>query len=198
MRANHPEEIVANEEKDLARARTLVPRIPLPAFQVLLIDEMGKNISGTGMDTKVIGRGVELQPGEAPAIRVVYVRDLTPETEGNAVGVGLAEIMHERLYRKIDLQKTCLNSRTSLNVPLSRMPFFVPSDRDALDFGLGHLGRPEPEEQGLVWIRNTQQLGRIAVSESLVPQVAPLSGWRLAPESFAPQFDAEGNLASPW
>ena len=106
VRASRPEEIVANEEKDLARARTLVPRIPLPAFQVLMVDEMGKNISGTGMDTKVIGRGVELQPGEAPAIRVVYVRDLTAESEGNAVGVGLADIMHERLYRKIDLQKT--------------------------------------------------------------------------------------------
>ena len=189
---------MTGDEKDLARARTLVPRIPLPAFQLLIVDKMGKNISGTGMDTKVIGRGVKLQPGEAPEIRVVYVRDLTEETEGNAVGVGLAEIMHERLYRKIDLQKTTLNSRTSLNVPLSRMPFFVPSDRDALDFGLGHLGCPEPEEQGLVWIRNTQQLGSLAVSESLVHQVEKLDGWRIAAESFAPRFDEQEDLVSPW
>jgi hypothetical protein len=198
VRASRPEDIVANEEKDLARARALVPRIPLPQFQVLIVDELGKNISGTGMDTKVVGRGVDLQPGEAPSIRVVYVRDLTAESEGNAVGVGLADIMHERLYRKIDLQKTLINARVSLNVPLFRMPFFLPSDRESLDLALGHLGSPTPEGQRLVWIRNTLELGHIAVSEALVPQVAALGGWRLSPESFAPQFDEQGDLRSPW
>jgi len=198
VRASRPEEIVANEEKDLARARALVPRIPLPEFQLLIVDEMGKNISGAGMDTKVIGRGVELQPGEAPSIRVVYVRDLTAASEGNAIGVGLADIMHERLYRKIDLQKTLINARVSLNVPLFRMPFFMPSDRESLDLALGHLGSPTPEEQRLVWIRNTLDLGHIAVSEPLVPQVAALDGWRLSPESFAPQFDEQGDLVSLW
>jgi len=198
LRASRPEEIVANEEKDLARARALVPRIPLPAFQVLLVDELGKNISGTGMDTKVIGRGVDLQPGEAPIIKVVYVRDLTAASEGNAIGVGLADIMHERLYRKVDLHKTLINARVSLNVPLFRMPFFLPSDRESLDLALGHLGRPTPEEQRLVWILNTQNLGRIAISEPLVPQVAALAGWRLSPDRFTPQFDEQGDLRSPW
>jgi len=198
VRANRPEEIVANEERDLARARTLVPRIPVPAFQVLMVDEVGKNISGAAMDTKVVGRVVKLEPGEAPEIGLIYARDLTSESEGNAIGIGLADLMHERLFRKIDLQKTHVNARVSLWPPMARLPFFLPSDREALDVGLGYLGRPEPEEQSLVWIRNTLNLGRIAVSEALVPQVAVLSGWRLAPESFAPQFDEQGDLLSPW
>jgi hypothetical protein len=198
LRASRPEDIVANEEGDLARARALVPRIPLSRFQVLMVDEIGKNISGTGMDTKVIGRGPKQAPGEAPEIGLIYVRDLTRETEGNALGIGLADLLRERAFRKIDIQKTHVNARTSLWPPMARLPFFLPSDREALDVGLGFLGRPEPEEQHLVWIRNTLNLGRIAVSEALVSQVAALDGWRLAPESFAPQFDAEGNLTAPW
>ena len=131
------------------RARALVPRIPLPGFQVLMVDEVGKNVSGTGMDTKVIGRGVKLRPGEAPEIGLIYARDLTEETAGNALGIGLADLMHERVYRKIDLQKTHVNARVQMLPPMARLPFFLPSDREALDFGLGHLGRPEPEEQRL-------------------------------------------------
>ena len=180
VRASRPENIVAHEETDLARARALVPRIPLSGFQVLMVDEVGKNVSGTGMDTKVIGRGVKLRPGDAPAIDLIYARDLTEETAGNALGIGLADLMHERVYRKIDLQKTHVNARVQMLPPMARLPFFLPSDREALDFGLGHLGRPEPEEQRLVWIRNTLNLERMAISEALVPQVAALDGSRIA------------------
>ncbi len=197
VRAARPEGVVAQEEESLALARRLVPRIPINEVQLLIVDELGKNISGAGMDTKTIGRGVELQPGEAPEIRLIYVRDLTPESEGNAAGVGFADIIHERLYRKIDFEKTYINARTSLNPPAARLPIPSPSDCEALRLALGHLGSPDPEEQRVVWIRNTLNLNRIAVSRYLAREARALAGWRLDPKPLAPQFDAAGNLTSP-
>jgi hypothetical protein len=197
VRAARPENLVAMEEQALAMARPLVPRMPFSQFQLLIVDEMGKNVSGSGMDTKVIGRGVKLQPGEAPEIDVIYVRDLTLESRGNALGIGLADLMHERLYRKIDLHKMYANARTSMNPPMPRLPIFWPSDREALDFALGALGSPEPAEQHTVWIRNTLSLDRLAVSEGLANEAGAVSGWRVLSEVCTPEFDAEGNLASP-
>ncbi len=189
LRAASAAGIAAMEEACLERARPLVARIPFPKLDLLIVDELGKNISGTGLDTKIVGRGVELQPGEAPQIRLIYVRDLTPESGGNALGVGLADAIHERLYRKIDLQKMYANARTSMNPPMPRIPIFLPSDQEALAWLLGALGSPEPAEQRVAWIRNTLNLNRIAISERLARDAAGLPGWRLLPEPFAPAFD---------
>ena len=196
LRAADAAGIVAMEEACLESARQWVARIPFPKLDLLIVDELGKNISGTGLDTKIVGRGVELQPGEAPQIRLIYVRDLTPESGGNALGVGLADAIHERLYRKIDLQKMYANARTSMNPPMPRIPIFWPSDQQALAWLLGALGSPEPAEQRVAWIRNTLNLNRIAISELLARDAAALPGWRLLPEPFAPAFDEAGNFAS--
>ena len=197
-RAALPEDLAGVEETALQLARTLVPRIPFTAFHLLVVDEMGKNISGTGMDSKVIGRGVDLPPGEAPTISMIYVRDLTPESAGNAVGMGFADVIHERLYRKIDFQKTYLNARTSLNPAASLLPIHLPSDREALDLVLGHLGSPEPAEQRVVWIPNTLCLGRMAISAALAREAAALERWRLLEGAHAADFDPAGDLKSLW
>jgi hypothetical protein len=189
---------VEEEESTLQLARTLVPRIPFPAFHLLVVDEMGKNVSGTGMDTKVIGRGVELPPGEAPAISMIYVRDLTSESGGNAVGMGSADVIHERLFRKIDFQKTYLNARTALNPGGGRLPIHLPSDREALDLALGHLGSPEPAEQRIIWIRNTLSLDRMAISAPLAREAAALKRWRLLEGTYRADFDLAGDLKSLW
>ena len=136
-------------------------------------------------------------PPESPQIRVIYARDLTSVSEGNATGVRLADVIHERLYRKIDYEKTAINVRTSLNLPIARIPMYSTSDRDALDFALGYLGSPRPEEQRAVWIRNTLSLGRIGISESLARDAVDLEGWRLTPEALTVEFDATGNVHSP-
>jgi hypothetical protein len=196
VRAARPENVVVEEQDLLWLARPLVPRIPFAKFQLLVVDELGKNVSGTGMDTKVIGRGVELQPGESPQIDLIYVRDLTTESGGNAVGIGLADVIHERLFRKIDFQKTYLNSRVSLNPVPSKLPMHLDSDQDALDLLFGHLGRPGPEEQRVVWIRNTLSLNRLLISAPLTYDAGKLPGWRLFPQELRPQFDSAGNLAS--
>lgn len=196
VRAARPEGIIAVEEETLRLARRLVPQLPCPKIDLLIVNELGKNISGAGMDTKVIGRGVEFEGKEitqGPEIRLIYVRDLTPESLGNAVGIGLADFMHERLYRKIDLEKTYLNARTSLNPLAARLPVYLRSDRDAFDFALGALGAPQPDDQRVAWIRNTLNLDRVAVSEGLAREAGSASGWRLAPGVYTPAFDAEGN-----
>jgi len=199
VRASLPAGIIAQEEASLKIARALVPRIPFPKIDLLIVDEIGKNISGAGMDTKVVGRGLDAKqmPPEAPQVRVIYARDITPVSEGNATGVGLADLIHERLYRQIDHKKTTINLRTSLNLPLSRTPIHLTSDRDALDFAFGSLGSPAPEEQRTVWIRNTLNLARIGVSERLAREATSLQGWRLRPEALSVEFDASGNVDSP-
>ncbi len=197
VRAEAAEGIVALDEACLQIARPLVARIPFPKLDLLIVEELGKNISGTGLDTKIVGRGVELHEGEAPQIRLIYVRDLTAESAGNALGVGLSDAIHERLYQKIDLKKMYANAKTSMNPPMPRIPIFFPDDQQALAWLLGALGSPEPAEQRMAWIRNTLNLQRIAVSELLAQDAAALSGWRLLPEPFAPGFDDSGNLLTP-
>ncbi len=195
--ASLPEGIVAQEEKALAMAKRLVARIPFCELDLLIVDELGKNISGSGMDTKVIGRGLPSLPPEAPRIRAIYARDLTEESEGNAAGVGLADLIHERLFQKIDYQKTFSNVRTSLNLPLAQIPLHCPSDRDALDFALGYLGSARPEQQRIAWIRNTLELDRIACSQALASEISKLDGWTLEPQPILPKFDRNGDTCSP-
>ncbi len=194
IRPARPEEIPAVEEQALDLARRTVARLPFPQLDLLIVDEMGKNISGSGMDTKVIGRGIENGAAHAPAIRLIYVRDLTEASGGNALGVGMADLIHERLFRKVNLERTYINVRTSLNAPMARLPMYFSTDRAALNFAWAALGRPAPEGQQMAWIHNTLAVNRFAISEGLRAQAERLEGWRVSAETFEPHFDAAGNL----
>ena len=110
----------------------------------------------------------------------------------------MVDAIHERFYRKIDLSKTYMNARTSLNPFMARVPMHLPTDREALDYMLATLGGPGEQEQRIVWIRNTLELNRVAVSSSFAQETGVLGGWRLLPEEFAPRFDDSGNLVSPF
>jgi len=198
VRATLPEGMVAAEESALALARDLMPRLPFSHLDLLLVDEMGKNISGAGMDTKVVGRARGMAPGSGPAISVIFVRDLTDESSGNAIGVGNADIIHERLYRKVDFHKTYVNALTALNPVGGRLPMHMPSDRAALDFALGHLGSPDPSTQRCAWIRNTLSLNHIAISPLMRDAIDSPQHWRLAESPFSAEFDTAGELRSPF
>ena len=199
VRAALPEGIVVMEEETLPVAKKLVPRLPFGECQLLVVDEMGKNISGTGMDTKVVGRGVRpQQPIDGPQIDLIYVRDLTDESDGNSVGIGLADAIHERFYHKVDLTKTYMNARTSLNPTMARVPMFLPSDREALDYLLATLGTPDAADQRILWIRNTLELNRVAVSAPFAQETGALAGWQMLPQEFTVTFNTADNLASPF
>jgi len=198
VRAALPEGIVALEEATLPVARSLVSRLPFSKCHLLVVDEMGKNISGTGMDTKVVGRGARPLPADAPEIDLIYVRDLTLESDGNSIGVGLADLIHERFYRKIDLTKMYMNTRTSLNPMMARVPMHLASDREALDYIVAILGSPDPAEQRVIWIQNTLELNRVAVSASFAQEADAIGNWRLREEEFSLHFDGRGDLVSPF
>ena len=197
IRAAAPEHLVGLDEEMLVLAKSFFPKIPFPYLHLLAVDEIGKDVSGTGMDAKVIGRGAETTASDDPKIEFIYVRDLTHETRGNGLGVGLADLIHERVYRKIDLDKTYVNARTSLNPWVARLPMWFRSDCDALDFVLHACGNPSPAEQRVVSIRNTLTFDRILVSEALAGEESELSGWQVSSKAQALRFDNDGNLPFP-
>ena len=159
-------EFLTREPALLEEAKRRMGRLPFSDIDVLIVDRMGKDISGVGMDTNVIGRD---RPG--PRIQVIFVRDLTPASEGNASGIGLADVTVRRLIEKMDPKATFLNCATALHLHLARVPYAFDTDRDALEAALGATIAPSPAQARVVWIRDTLSLGEFEVSEALLGEV---------------------------
>ena len=145
---------------------------------MLVVDQIGKNISGPGMDPNVIGRHAHhystlLQNAlnVSPFIRRIYVRGLTAETHGNAIGVGLADAVHERLARETDAESTFVNVRTSLTLHNAKMPMHFPNDRAALAALLDSLALEDPRQARVLRIRNTLDLIRLEMSEAFAAEM---------------------------
>lgn len=189
-----PADMPARDEALLLQARAMLPRVPYKKLDLLIIDRIGKNISGAGMDVKVVGRVTGMPGEEVPAYSMIYLRDLTEESAGNAVGMGFADVIHERLLRKIDFNKTYINATVSLTPAGGRLPLPQPSDRAALDLIFGHLGTPDPAAQRIAWIRDTLNIDRVLVSSSLKDQMEAPDNWKLAGGPFPADFDVDGNL----
>ncbi|MFQ3664252.1 MAG: lactate racemase domain-containing protein [Chloroflexaceae bacterium] len=171
-----PEEIGADgEARLLQRSKALMARLPFHQIDVLVVDELGKNISGTGMDTNVIGRlPIPGQPPPAtPVINVIVVLDLTPETHGNANGMGLADITTARFASKVDFRATYLNVLTAGLVGLCKggLPIVLPTGHAAVATAIRTCGRADPAEARVVRIRNTLHLEHVLVSPPLLPEV---------------------------
>lgn len=200
VKAIEPERIEEEEVKLLREAKRLLARIPFKELDVLIIDEIGKEISGTGMDTNVVGRfwiPGESDP-EAPYIKRIVVLDLSERTRGNALGIGLADLTTERAVSKIDYQATFANALTSGWVEIAKTPVFLPNDREAIATALRICGPVEPSEAKVVRIKNTLELEKLWISESLYKVVKedPKLRERLEvlgePEEM--EFDESGNL----
>ena len=161
------------EEKLLLEAKRLMARLPFDKIDVLVVDEMGKNISGTGMDTNVIGRIMfigEKEP-EHPEITRVVVLDLTAEAHGNAVGVGLADYTTQMLIDKTDQAVTAINCITAMSPEKGRLPIALKTDKEAVEAALDTIGAIDPEKARLVHIKNTLEIGELDVSEALLEEV---------------------------
>lgn len=192
-----PEGIAGPQERDLLQlAYRLMPRFPFPEIDVLIVDEMGKNISGVGMDPKIIGRvKVHGVPDLADcSIRTIAVLRLTPEAHGNASGIGLADVTTQHLVDQIDFDATYLNCITSgiTGIQRSFLPMIAPTDRAAIETALRVCGRADLQEARVVRIKNTLLLGEMDISSALV-QNLPSS---IAPStSFSLGFDPNDNLS---
>lgn len=194
-----PEGIAGEQEKELLRvAYNLMPRFPFPEIDVLIVEEMGKNISGVGMDPKVIGRvkvhGVT--DLAACSIRTIAVLRLTSETHGNASGVGLADVTTQRLFQNIDFEATYLNCITSGITGIQRalLPLVAPTDRAAIDTAFRVCGQPDSMHVRAVRIKNTLSLGEMDVSVDLLPEALP--NCQISPVGKPSEwhFDQIGNL----
>jgi hypothetical protein len=150
----------------LTFARANRPTFPLDTLDVLIIDEMGKNISGVGMDTHIIGRmkiAGQAEPS-SPRIRSIIVTDLTDESHGNATGVGLADIITRRLYNKINFDITYKNIITSSFLERGKIPVVAGSDREALEWAIRNCGAPSQGKERIVRIKNTLRMSELYVS----------------------------------
>jgi hypothetical protein len=188
------EDILCGEEQLLGEARRLMPLLPF--------EEIGKNISGSGMDPNVTGRWVQGYSGSllregrpAPFIRRILVRDLTPETHGNATGIGLADVTTTRLVRAIDLRATYINSLTSLALNCAKIPIHFDTDREAIDRTLASLAQPDPGVCRVVRISDTLSLQHLDVSEALAKEAGQRSDLAVVGDLREMQFDGGGNLA---
>jgi len=195
-----PKNFWEGEKPLLKRAKEIMPRLPFRQIDVLVIDEIGKNISGAGMDPNVTGRlyFIGSPPLKEPKITRIFVRDLTPETEGNAIGIGFAEYTTKRLVQKIDPVPTMINSITGMGPECGRIPIAFEQDREALQAAFDNSGVLDSKDLRLVWIKNTLEMEYLWASEPMLkeaqanPSVEVVSGMKDIP------FDKEGNMVMEW
>jgi hypothetical protein len=184
------------ERRLLKDAREWMMRLPFSPLDVLVVEEMGKNISGAGMDSNVIGRPTnphEPFPAD-PKILWVVVLNLTEESYGNATGIGNADFTTRRLVEKIDQKATLINCITACAPNGAKIPATYDTDREAVETALSCIGLTPPERARLIRIRNTLMLGEIEVSEAFLPEVARRPDLTPVGDPRPLPFDAAGRL----
>ncbi|MBO8163602.1 MAG: DUF2088 domain-containing protein [Brevibacillus sp.] len=192
-----PTRLIPERERELLReSAALMPKLPVEEIDVLHVGEIGKNYSGTGMDTNIIGRirilGVE-EP-RSPRIKYIIASDLSEESHGNALGIGLADLTTQRLFDKIDFKSMNENVITSTFLHRAAIPIVLPNDREALAAALRANWGVEPEQARIVRIPNTLHLEYLYVSEALLTEVAALSHVEVLGEPEELLFDEHGYL----
>ncbi len=194
------ERMEQREEELLALVKSWMGRIPVDV-DILILDEIGKNISGAGMDTKVVNRSINstYNPwSDAPRIGRIFVRDLSDLTYGNGVGIGLADVIHDRILAKIDWTPTHINSLTASTPAAIRTPIHFPSDRECLEKIAPTVGKFDHGEVTIGWIRNTMQLSPLLLSENLLPEIRKNPQLEVLGPPRELEFDSDGNLVSPF
>ena len=196
LEAIPPGDIPRREEELLAEYKKLMPELPVGEIDVLFVDALGKNYSGTGMDTNVIGRfripGVE-EPGR-PEVKYVVVGDVSEESHGNALGVGLADLTTRRLFEKLDLGAMNANVLTSTFLERAKIPMIVENDREALSAAVRCNWGVPPGETRFARIPNTLHLEHLYVSENLVDEVLENVDAEVLSDPEELRFDTDGNL----
>jgi hypothetical protein len=187
------ERFEATDAALLRRCWQIIPRIPFDPLDLLIVDEMGKNISGTGMDTNIIGIGGRVggkMTMGTPVVSTIVVLGLTPETHGNANGIGLADITTRRVVDAIDYKSTYANVLTTRLWSAGRLPVILETDREAVEVAVGETPL---DELRLVRIENTLHLEELDISEALLPE-ARKAGLAVLTEARPLQFDESGRV----
>lgn len=192
-----PEGLEAREEALHAEALRLMPALPFDDCDLLIVDRLGKDISGAGMDPNIIGRNVHgytsnlREMRTKPVIRRLFVRDLTPETHGNAIGIGMADATTVRVARALDPRVTLMNAWTALSLNSYKMPPAFENDREAIEACLATVPRPDGRPPRLQRIVDTLSLEHVEVSEAYAGELGRFEV--LGPPRDL-KFDGAGNL----
>ena len=187
--------VVAGDQRLVQRSRELMPRLPVDEIDVLIIDEIGKDISGAGLDTNIVGRWmIEGEPEpESPNIKRIAILDLTPASHGNATGYGIADFMSRRLFDKIDFPITTKNMFTSGFLQRARMPLVFETDEKTIRAALYDAFRADPSQTRdarVVRIKNTLDLEQLWVSANIAAELQADDKIAVGEESAALAFAA--------
>jgi hypothetical protein len=192
VRATGPDGFHAADRELLTLANSLLPRVPFDALDLLIVDELGKNVSGSGMDYNIVGMWRRIGGEQRPFYKRIAVLDITHQSEGNGLGVGIADFTTRRLFDQLDLQKTYMNGLTAGALDAIRIPVVLSSDRECLEVALksANVGdRPR-----VAWIKNTLELQEMLVSEALLDEVRSLPTLVVEGSPDALAFDANDSL----
>ncbi len=191
------EKFYEREVELLEKARAWMPRLPLNDIDLLVIDEIGKEISGTGMDTNIVGRKFNDHAATADDTtncRRIFIRGLTEKTHGNGTGIGLCEFTNRRTVEALDIDSTTVNCVTAGHVTAAMIPVNFVTDREVVNTALKTLGLTEPEDARVVQIRNTLLLEEMLVSESCLPQLKDNPRVSIVSGPLPWEFDLNANL----
>lgn len=191
-----PEELEKREMELLELAKKMMPRLPFNEVDLLIVDEMGKDISGTGIDPNVTGRNRDLLGvfSHPTNIKRLFVRDLTPNSNGNATGIGLADLTTKRLVDKINYQATYMNCITGISLEKAAVPMYFETDQEAIRVALGSIGLIPQEKSKIVRIKNTLQVDEVEVSEAYREELSKRSDLEILDGPRPLPFDGQGNL----
>ncbi len=197
IEAVEPEQLLARERELLAIAKERMPGLPFEAANLLIVDSIGKEFSGTGMDTNVIGRkGHDKHPGpdETPRIDEIYIRSLSEKSNGNASGIGIAEYCHRRVVDAMDQDVTRINCITASHPTAGAIPLTFDSDRSVLNAVISQVGKERAGEQTWIWIANTLRLDELACSVQYWEQAQGRPDLEVVCQPRPLKFDDDGNL----
>jgi hypothetical protein len=198
VRAFLPAELEAGERELLRSAKAWMAKLPFDRIDLLVVDEIGKEVSGTGMDTNVIGRHATFfeRPFTSPRVTFIVACDLTANTYGNANGIGLADFTTRRLADRIDWEATYVNALTACSPAGPKLPPVLDTAQDAIAVALACLGLDRIEDARVMRIRNTLRLGEVEVSAAFGPELAARADLSPIGDPAPLAFDADGALLS--
>ena len=194
VRVTRPEAIVATDRALLVLANSLLPRIPFDPLDVLIVDTMGKNISGTGMDPNIIGMWRRLGGPRVPDFTRIVVLSLTPETHGNAMGIGFADFTTKRVVAGIDHHATMMNAITADNINAAKLPLIRENDVDAIAWAVRSALRGVDRPPRIARVHSTLHLDTLAISPALLDEATASGNVEVIGDFEPVQADESGHL----
>jgi hypothetical protein len=194
-----PKDWFEAERTLLKDARLMMPGIPFALIDILIIDEIGKDISGIGMDSNVTGRHRDIVGNSfaAPHVKRIFVRDLSPGSNGNGIGIGLADVTTQRLVDALDLEKTYTNALTAISPEKAAIPMHFQTDRECLKACFNTIGMVKPDAARIIRIKNTLTLDNLMVSRALEREIISNPDLQILGPWEPMGFDDRGNLKDP-